>query len=59
MLAAALAAFLPAIEKGGQHDFQPGGVKEFALDMIDDHAVELIHRDRAALAARLALPSLD
>src|SRR5262249_58667477 len=59
MLAAALAAFLPAVEHGGQHDFQSGGVEELALDVVDHHAVQLLHRDRTALASRLALPRLD
>src|SRR5262245_11989743 len=59
MLAAALAAFLPPVEHGGQYDFQPGGVEELALDVVDHHAVQLLHRDRTALASRLALPRLD
>src|SRR5262245_36885601 len=59
MLAAALATLLPAVENGGQHDFQPGGVEELALDVVDHHAVQFLHRDRAALAAGFALPCLD
>src|SRR5215510_15345470 len=59
MLAAALAALLPPVEHGGQYDFQPGGVEELALDVVDHNAVQLLHRDRTALASRLALPRLD
>src|SRR5262249_28991596 len=59
MLAAVLAAFLSPVENGGQHDFQPGGIEELALDVVDHNAVQFLHRDRTAFASRLALPRLD
>src|SRR5882757_5213724 len=59
MLAAALAALLSPVEHGGQYDFQPGGIEEFALDVADDHAVKLVHRDRAAFASGFARSRLD
>src|SRR5262245_49118977 len=59
MLAATLAALLPPVEHGGQHDFQPGEIEELTPDVVDHNAVQLLHRNRTALASRLALPRLD
>nr|KIU67085.1 hypothetical protein TR92_18245 [Brucella anthropi] len=59
MLAAPLDAFLPAIQKRGEHVFDPLRVEQPFLDMADHDAVELIHGDRAALAAGFALPRPD
>ena len=59
MLAAALGALLAAVEHRGQHFFEPLGLKQAVLDMAGDEVVQLLHRDRAALAAGLALPRLD
>ena len=59
MLAAALGAFLPAVEHGRQHFLEPFRLKQPVLDMAGNEVVQLLHRDRAALAAGLALPRLD
>ncbi|KHJ54602.1 hypothetical protein LA66_08370 [Aureimonas altamirensis] len=59
MLAAPLDALLPAIQKRGEHVFDPLGVEQPVLDMADHDAVELVHGDRAAFAACVALPRPD
>ena len=52
-------SLLAAVEHGGQHFFKPFRLKQPVLDMAGNEVVELLHRDRAALAAGLALPGLD
>nr|WP_241896655.1 hypothetical protein [Stenotrophomonas maltophilia] len=59
MLAAPLDALLPAVEQRGEHIFDPLGVQHPFLDMADHYAIELVHGDRAAFAAGLALPRPD
>ena len=45
VLAAALGAFLAAIEDGCQHLLKPFGLKQSALDMAGNQVVQLLHRD--------------
>ncbi|HVB80906.1 MAG TPA: hypothetical protein VNE82_13285 [Candidatus Binataceae bacterium] len=59
MLAAALSTFLPAVENGGQDFLEPFRLKQSVCDVLRNEVVELLHRDRAALAAGLALTRLD
>lgn len=59
LLAPSRAALFPAIEDAGQNLLQPVGLQQPLLDMAGDDAVELVHRDRAAGAAGLALPGFD
>ncbi|MGI6247324.1 MAG: hypothetical protein ACOYJQ_16385 [Pseudochelatococcus sp.] len=59
MLAAPLDAFLSAIQQRGEDFFDPLGVEQPFLDMVDHHAVELVHGDGSALAAGIALPRPD
>ncbi len=59
VLAAPLDALLPAIQQRGEHVFDPLGVQQPFLDVVDHHAVQFVHRDRAALAAGFALPRAD
>nr|WP_313393006.1 hypothetical protein [Sphingobium yanoikuyae] len=59
MLASALGLILPATEDAAKQLLQPVGVKQAVLDMAGDHLIELVHGDRTALAAGLALPRLD
>ena len=59
MLAAALGSLLPAIEHGCEDLLQPLRLKQAVFDMAGNEVVQLLHRDRAALAAGLALPGLD
>ena len=56
VLAAPLDALLPAIQKRGEHVFDPLGVQQPFLDVADHDAVELVHGDRTALASGFALP---
>ncbi|HUZ14541.1 MAG TPA: hypothetical protein VMU93_17065 [Caulobacteraceae bacterium] len=50
---------LPAVENGGEDFLQPFGVQQTPLQMAGYQVVQLLHRDRAALAADLALPGGD
>ena len=59
VLAASLDAFLPAIQQRGEHICDSLGVQQPFLDVADHDAVQLVHRDRAALAASVALPRPD
>ena len=59
VFAATFRALLPAVEHGGQHFLKPLGLQQPVLDMAGHKVVQLLHRDRAAFAARLALPCLD
>ncbi|MFS0739383.1 hypothetical protein ABC365_02030 [Brevundimonas sp. 3P9-tot-E] len=59
MLAAPLDTLLPAIQQRGEHVFDPLGVQQPFLDVADHDAVQLVHRDRAALAASFALSCPD
>src|SRR5579872_6397944 len=59
MLAAALGALLPAIEDRRQHLLDPLRLEQPFGNMLRDEVVEPLHRDRPALAARLALPGFD
>ncbi|MGB8364461.1 MAG: hypothetical protein WCE20_08030 [Rhizomicrobium sp.] len=59
MFAAAFGALLAAVEDGSEHFLQPLRLKQAVLDMAGDKVVELVHRDRTALAAGLTLPGLD
>lgn len=59
VLAAALGALLPAVENGRQNFLDPLRLEQAIGKMLCNEVVELLHRDRTALAARLALPRLD
>ncbi|MCQ9156275.1 hypothetical protein JZX93_11965 [Acidomonas methanolica] len=59
VLPATLGLIVTAAENGAKQVLQPFGIEQAFLDMADHHAVELVHRDRAALAAGFALPRLD
>ncbi|WP_369523255.1 hypothetical protein [Brucella anthropi] len=59
VLAATFGLVLAAAEDAAKQFFQPVRIEQAFLDVTDDHVVELVHRDRAALAAGLALPRLD
>ncbi len=56
MLAAALGALLPPVDDAGEDSFQSLGLEQAIPDVIGDKVIQLVHRDRAALAAGLALP---
>src|SRR5690606_7203379 len=58
MLAAALGAFLSAVDDAGKDGFQPLGQEQAVPDIIGDRMVQLVHGDCATLAAGLALPGL-
>jgi hypothetical protein len=58
MFAAALGSLLPAIEHGCHYLFETLRLKQAVFDMAGNEVVEPLHRDRAALAASLALPGL-
>lgn len=58
MLTAALGAPLPPVDDAGEHGFQSLGLEQAITDVIGDQMVQLVHRDRAALAAGLAPPRL-
>src|SRR5579875_175665 len=59
MFAATVRVLLPAVEHGGQHLLKTLGLQQPVLDMAGNKAVQLLHRDRPAFAAGLALPRLD
>ncbi|MET4898559.1 hypothetical protein RN629_15600 [Sphingomonadaceae bacterium jetA1] len=59
MFAAALGLILAATKDAAKQLLQTGGIEQAVFDMVDDHIVELVHGDRSALAAGLALPRLD
>ncbi|WP_245439452.1 hypothetical protein [Aminobacter sp. MSH1] len=59
MFAAPLGLILAASKNAAKQLFQTVGIEQAVLDMIDHHVVELVHGDRAALAAGFALPRLD
>ncbi|MCL4065192.1 hypothetical protein M3484_01200 [Pseudomonas sp. GX19020] len=59
MLPASVGLILAAAEDGPKQLLQPVGIEQAVLDVADHHAVELVHGDRTALAARFALPRLD
>ncbi|HUZ13447.1 MAG TPA: hypothetical protein VMU93_11405 [Caulobacteraceae bacterium] len=59
MFAAALGTLLPAVEDRRQNLLEPIRLQQPAGDVVCDEAVELVHRDRPAVAAGLALPCLD
>ncbi|WLS09105.1 hypothetical protein Q9314_04850 [Shinella sumterensis] len=59
MFTAALGLILAATEDAAKQLLQTGGIEQAILDMVDHHIVELVHGDRAALAAGLALARLD
>ncbi|WP_313394065.1 hypothetical protein [Sphingobium yanoikuyae] len=59
MFAAALCLILAAAEDAAKQLLQTGGIEQAVLDVIDHHIIELVHGDRTALAAGLALPRLD
>ncbi|HUN44475.1 MAG TPA: hypothetical protein VMU81_29655 [Acetobacteraceae bacterium] len=59
MLAAAIGAFLAAIEDRFQNLLKPLGLKQPIFDMAGNQVVELLHRDREALASGFALPRPD
>ncbi|MEA4838662.1 MAG: hypothetical protein VB101_10295 [Rhodospirillaceae bacterium] len=59
MLPATLCLIVTTAEHGGEQFLQPLGIEQAVLDMADDHAVELVHRDRPAFAAGFALPRAD
>ncbi|WP_030540348.1 MULTISPECIES: hypothetical protein [Alphaproteobacteria] len=56
---ATLGLIVATAEHGAKQVLQPVGIEQAFLDMPDHHSVELIHRDRAALAAGFALTRLD
>src|SRR5690606_36348703 len=56
---ATLGLIVATAEHGAKQVLQPVGIEQAVLDMPDHHSVELIHRDRAALAAGFALTRLD
>src|SRR5690606_19737619 len=58
MLSATLGALLPAVDDAGEDSFQPFGLEKAIPDMTGDEVVQFVHRNRAALAAGLALPCL-
>jgi len=58
MLATALGALLPAVDDACEHGFQSLGLEQPSPDMIGDQMVQLVHWDRATLAAGRALPCL-
>ncbi|WP_025031611.1 hypothetical protein [Nitratireductor aquibiodomus] len=59
VLASTFGLILAAAEDAAEQHFKPVGIKQAVLNMADHHVVQLVHGDRAALAARLALPGLD
>ncbi|MEJ0041835.1 MAG: hypothetical protein WDM81_06330 [Rhizomicrobium sp.] len=59
MLAAAFRALLTPVQKRGQDFFEALGIEQPILQMAGYQIVQLLHRDRAALATRLALPGFD
>nr|WP_245427392.1 hypothetical protein [Roseiarcus fermentans] len=59
VLAAAPGAFLPAVEDGRQNLLEPLRLEQTVGDVLDHEAVQLLHRDRPAIAAGLAFPRLD
>ncbi|KPH62111.1 hypothetical protein ADT71_16135 [Novosphingobium sp. ST904] len=59
MFASALGLILAAAEDAAKQRLQTGGIEQAVFDMIYYHIIELVHGDRAALAAGLALPRLD
>src|SRR5579883_676409 len=58
VLAASLGALLAAVEDAGEDGFQQLGSKQAVLQVAREQLIEPVHRDRAALAAGLALPGL-
>ena len=52
-------ALLSAVQKRGQHFFDPFRVQQAFLDVVHDHLVEFVHRDRSALAAGRTLACAD
>lgn len=59
MLAAALGAFLQAVEDGRQKLLEPFRLEQAIGKVLGNKAVQLLHWNRAALAAGLALPRFD
>jgi hypothetical protein len=58
VVAAALGALLAAVEDARKDGFQSLGLKQAVFQMARDPLIEPVHGDRAALAARFALPGL-
>src|SRR5579859_5485738 len=58
MLPPSLGSLLAAVEDGSQHFLKPFRLKQSLFDMAGNEIVQLLHRNRAALAAGLALPGL-
>src|SRR5208283_1184428 len=59
VLAAALGPLLPVVENGGQDFLEPLRLEQAVGDVLRYKTVQLLHRDRPALAAGLALPRPD
>jgi hypothetical protein len=59
VLAAALGLIRTAVENAVEQSLQPLGTEQPVLDMRDHHGVELVHRNRPALAAGITLPCPD
>jgi len=58
MLAAALGVFFPTVKRGGKDGFQPLGLEQLLLKVIDDQIVQLLYRHGHALAGGRLLPCL-
>ncbi len=59
MPASALGLIFAAAEDAAKQLLQPLGIEQAFLDMAGNHGVELVHGDRPALAAGLALTHPD
>jgi hypothetical protein len=59
VLAAAFGALLTPVQKRGEDFFEALVIEKPILQMAGNQIVQLLHRDRAAFAAGLALPGFD
>nr|WP_254692970.1 hypothetical protein [Shinella daejeonensis] len=59
VLLAPFGLFRAAAENAAEEVLKPFRIKQPIFNMVDDHGVELVHRDRSAFTTCLALSGLD